>query len=165
LYGLPSSRCLLERVSAPQVLADTVAWLNANGYQITAIDASRWSTEQDLHRDIAEALSFPDYYGRNLDALSDCMRDVVSQEYGWAPDTRGLALTFTGYDAFAASCPNAAQIVLDIMAGHSRGAALFGRRLMCLVQSNDPHIRFEPVGATAVAWNDGEWLGAKRRPE
>ena len=126
-------------------------------------DASRWSTEQDLHRDIAEALSFPDYYGRNLDALNDCMRDVVSQDYGWAPDTSGLALAFTGYDAFAACCPNAAQIVLDIMADHSRGAAFFGRRLMCLVQSNDPHIRFEPVGATAVDWNDAEWDGSKRR--
>jgi hypothetical protein len=40
------------------------------------------STEHDLHRDIAAALSFPDYHGRNPDALNDCMRDVVSQEYG-----------------------------------------------------------------------------------
>jgi hypothetical protein len=51
------------------------------------------------------------------------------------------------------------------MAHHSRTAALFGRRLMCLVQSDDPHIRFEPVGATPVAWNDAEWLNSKRRPE
>ena len=77
-----------------QVLEETVAWLSAHGYQVTAIDASRWSTEHDLHGDIAEALSFPDYYGRNLDALNDCMRDVVSQDYRWAPETRGLALAF-----------------------------------------------------------------------
>ena len=89
----------------------------------------------------------------------------MSQDYGWAPDTTGLALAFTGYDAFAARCPRAAQIVLDIMADHSRSAALFGRRLMCLVQSNDPHIRFEPADATAVTWNDAEWLDSKRRPE
>lgn len=149
----------------PQVLDETTAWLSAHGYQVTGIDASQWSTEHDLHRDIAAALSFPDYYGRNLDALNDCMRDVVSQDYGWAPGTTGLALAFTGYDAFAARCPRAAQIVLDIMADHSRSAALFGRRLTCLIQSNDPHICFEPVGATAVTWNDAEWLDSKRRPE
>jgi hypothetical protein len=149
----------------PQVLEETIAWLSAHGYQVTTIDASRWSTEHDLHRDMAAALSFPDYYGRNLDALNDCMRDVVSQDYGWTPGAGGLALAFAGYDSFAARCPRAAQIVLDIMATHSRSAALVGRRLMCLVQSNDPHIRFEPVGATAVMWNDAEWLDSKRRPE
>lgn len=148
----------------PQVLAETTGWLSAHGYQVTGIDASHWSAEHDLHRDIAAALSFPDYYGRNLDALNDCMRDVVTHDYGWAPDATGLVLVFTGYDAFAAQCPRAAQIVLDIMADHSRMAALLGRRLICLVQSNDPQIRLEPVGATAVTWNDAEWLIYRRRP-
>jgi hypothetical protein len=93
------------------------------------------------------------------------MRDVVSQDYGWAPDTTGLALVFTGYDAFAARCPRPAQIVLDIMAHHSRACAIIGRRLMCLVQSNDAHIRFEPVGATAVVWNDAERPDSRRRSD
>ena len=149
----------------PQILEETAAWLDARGYQVTRIDASQWSTEHDLHRDIAVALGFPGYYGRNLNALDDCMSDVVSQDFGWAPETTGLALAFTGYDSFAACSPRAAQIVLDIMADHSRSAALLGRRLMCLVQSNDPHIRFEAVGATAVMWNDAEQLDSKRRPE
>jgi hypothetical protein len=148
-----------------QVLDDTTAWLRAHGYQVTGIDASAWSAEADLHRDIAAALSFPDYYGSNLDALNDCMRDVVSQDYGWAPGTAGLALGVAGYDAIASCCPRAAQIVLDIMAGHSRIAALLGRRLICLVQSDDPEIRFDPVGAAPVMWNDAEWLDAHRRPD
>jgi hypothetical protein len=121
--------------------------------------------EADLTDDrIAAAFHFPDYYGRNLDALNDCMRDVVSQDYGWASNTTGLALVLTGFDAFAAHCSREAQIVLDNMADHSRRAVVFGRRLMCLVQSNDPHIRFAPVGATPVMWNDAEWLDSKRRP-
>jgi hypothetical protein len=129
------------------ILEETVTWLSSNGYQVTSMDATRWSTEQEFHRDIAAALNFPDYYGNNLAALNDCMRDVVSQDYGWASDSAGLAIVFTGYEAFAACCPRAAQIVLDIMADQSRGAALLGRRLMCLVQSSDPQIRFEPVRA------------------
>ena len=149
----------------PAILDDTTNWLIAHGYQVIRIDAPHWATESDLHRDIAAALSFPNYYGQNFDALNDCMRDVVSQDDGWVPDTTGLALVFTGYDAFAGCCRRAAQIVLNIMADQSRSAALFGRRLMCLVQSNDPHIRFEPVGATPVMWNDAEWLGSRRRTE
>ena len=92
-----------------QVLDETTAWLRAHGYQVTGLDASRWSAEDDLHRDIAAALSFPDYYGRNLDALNDCVRDVVSQDYGWAPGTTGLAVVLAGYDAFAARCPRGAD--------------------------------------------------------
>ncbi len=149
----------------PQILDETTAWLTSHNYQVTRINAAHWTTEQDLHRDIAQALTFPDYYGGNLDALNDCMRDVVSQRFGWAPHTTGLAVVFTGYDAFAARCSRAAQVVLDIMADNSRSAALIGRRLMCLVQSNDPRIRFEPVGATPVAWNDAEWLNANRQPD
>jgi hypothetical protein len=146
-----------------QVLDETTAWLSAHSYQVTGFDSSGWSTEHDLHRDIAAAL-FPGPYGDNLDALSDLMRSVADQEYGWSPDDTGLALVFTGYDAFAARCPRVAQIVLEIMAETSRHAALFGRRIMCLVQSNDPHIRFEPVGATPVDWNDAEWLNSARPP-
>src|SRR4051812_42710793 len=91
-----------------QVLAETTAWLSANGYQIIRLNAMAWSTEHDFHSDIAGALDFPGYYGHNLDALNDCMRDVVSQDYGWAPATTGLVLVFTGYDAFNARFPRAA---------------------------------------------------------
>ena len=58
--------------------------------------------------------------------------------------------------------PGTAQIVLDILARQARGALLIGHRLICLVQSNDPQLSFEPVGAMPVAWNDAEWLNSKR---
>ncbi|MGW4390426.1 hypothetical protein [Streptomyces sp. NPDC004685] len=35
------------------------------------------------------------------------------------------------------------------------------RRLICLVRSNDPQIRFEPVGAMSVLGNNDEALDAK----
>jgi hypothetical protein len=91
------------------------------------------------------------------------MEYVMSHDSGWSPNSTGLVLVFTGYDAFAARCPRAAQIVLHIMADHSRLAALLGNRLMCLVQSNNPQIRFEPVGVSPPAWNPAEWLDSRRR--
>lgn len=148
-----------------QVLDETLAWLSAHGYQVSQLDALGWSDDAELHRDLAAALHFPDYYGHNLDALNDCMRDVVAQDYGWARDTTGLALVFTNYDAFASRSPRTAHQVLDIMADHSRMASLFGGRLMTLVHSNDPRIRFDPVGATPVMWNDSEWLDSQRKAD
>jgi hypothetical protein len=119
--------------------------------------------EAELHRDIAAALDFPGYYGRNLDALNDCLRDVVTYDYGTSREATGLVLVFTGYDAFAGRCPRAAQTVLDILADRARSAALIGHRMCCLVQSNDPTIRFDPVGAMPVMWNDAEWLDSDRK--
>ncbi|GGS43342.1 hypothetical protein GCM10010171_43070 [Actinokineospora fastidiosa] len=84
-------------------------------------------------------------------------------DHGWAPGTAGLAVVLTHYDAFAASWPDLAWAMLDLMAEHSRVAALMGRRLLCLVHSSDPDLSFEPVGAAPVLWNPAEWLDAVRR--
>jgi len=37
------------------------------------IDCSRIHTREDLHRSFRDALSFPEWYGSNLDALHDCL--------------------------------------------------------------------------------------------
>jgi len=145
------------------LLEDTTAWLTAHDYQVVQLNASAWTTDEDLHRDIARALDFPAYYGQNPDALNDCLRDVVDYQYGARRDATGLFLVFTGYDTFAAHRPRSAQIVLDIIASQARNAALLGHRIGCLVQSDDPAIRFDAVGAAPVLWNDAEWLDASRR--
>ncbi|WP_203863650.1 barstar family protein [Planobispora rosea] len=145
------------------ILEETIDWLLAHGYEVVRWDASGWMTEDDLHRDFAQALDFPAYYGRNLDALNDCLDDVASGDYGVSSEATGLVLVLIGYDRFAARCPEVAQRVLDIIARNARSAILVGHRMFCLVQSDDPGIVFQSVGATAVAWNDAEWLDANRR--
>jgi hypothetical protein len=131
---------------------------------LVLLDASRWTSDADLHRDIAAALEFPAYYGRNLDALNDCLRDVVDYEYGTTRDATGLVLALTDYDTFVARSPRSAQIVLDIIADQARCAAITGHRILCLVHSRDPKITFEPVGAMDVTWNRAEWFSARRQP-
>jgi RNAse (barnase) inhibitor barstar len=134
------------------VLQDTVGWLIEHGYHVVRLPAAEWTTQADFHRDIKVALDFPDYYGANLDAFNDCLRDVATQD---SPAT-GLVLVMTGYDAFARREPRAAQAILDIIADQARTGALHGHRMLCLVQSDDPHIEFAPVGGTAVPWNPAE---------
>ena len=146
------------------LLNQTVKWLQEHDYDVAVLDSSTWASEADLHRDIARALNFPSYYGRNLDAISDQLHAIANYESTTLPKAAGFVLALTGYDSFAKRCPFAAQVVLDIFAIQARGAALIGHRMLCLVQSNDPHISFEPVGATPVVWNDSEWLHASRSP-
>ena len=40
------------------------------------IDCAAIPDKVAMHRALAEALAFPDYYGNNLDALYDCLSDI-----------------------------------------------------------------------------------------
>ena len=148
-----------------EVLRHTIGEVAALGHDVVEVDATAWTTEQDLHRDMAAALSFPSYYGNNLNALNDCLSDVGSGDYGISAAATGLVLVIIGYDKFAAVEPNTAHTVLDIFARQARHAALIGHRMICLIQSDEPHITFARVGATPVEWNPAEWLNSSRPPE
>jgi len=41
------------------------------------IDCSQIHSRESLHRTFSKALSFPDWYGNNLDALHDCLSGMT----------------------------------------------------------------------------------------
>ena len=43
---------------------------------VVVIEGSRMTSRAAAHAHIAEALDFPMYYGKNLDALADCLSEV-----------------------------------------------------------------------------------------
>ena len=43
------------------------------------IDCSQIKTREDLHRIFSDTLSFPVWYGKNLDALHDCLMDIQGE--------------------------------------------------------------------------------------
>jgi hypothetical protein len=144
------------------VLGDTLRWLDDAGYQVVDIDLQRCSSTEDVLDAVARALHFPDYFGRHLDALNDCLRDVTDGEYGFDLTTTGLVIVMRHYHLFVERDPHGAHVVLDIMADRFRDGALLGRRMMCLIESRDPALRIPDVGATRVAWNFMESSGADR---
>jgi hypothetical protein len=145
------------------MLEDFAGWLREQGYQLVEVDCQEPRDSTEMLVALGRAFSFPEYYGRNLNALNDCMRDVAGYHYGALDSATGTVLILNRYDAFAALDGNAAHAILDIFAGQARSAALIGHRMLCLVQSNDPRLTFEPVGAMPVIWNPREWLDSSRR--
>lgn len=144
------------------LLDESVEWLRSHAYDLVDFDAASWGSAADMYEDVSIALNFPAYFGRNLDALNDCMGDVASGDYGWQPDATGLVIVLRAFETFVTLDRRTAQMMLDIFAGQARSALLIGNRIICLVQSNDPQLAFEPVGAMPVMWNHAEWLNSKR---
>ena len=153
-----------------EILADDVDWLKSNGYRIISFDAaewqspSGWESERLMHESLKAQLSFPDYYGKNLNALDECMLDDLV-----VPDSGGLVLVLNHYDLFFKPVQNpvsdgssTAEVVLSIFARAVRYHMLFGRRLLILVQSDDPGIQFGRLGGDAAMWNHREWLNENR---
>ena len=40
------------------------------------IDGEKIHSKKELHREFAEKLDFPEWYGHNLDALYDCLTEI-----------------------------------------------------------------------------------------
>jgi RNAse (barnase) inhibitor barstar len=126
------------------------------GYGLFFFDCVQWASLEDFHDTVKRVLSFPDYYGRNMDAFNDYLRDL--RHFGGI----GTVLVFNRFDSFASKFPSPAQTILDIIADNSRTFLLWNWRLLALVQSDDPRISFDPVGASPVIWNPSEWLNKNR---
>jgi RNAse (barnase) inhibitor barstar len=138
------------------VLSQDLAWLRQQKYVVHELDAAQWKEPAQFHEAVRGALGFPAYYGKNLASWIDCVAELA------VPDESGMALVFRRFDAFAKAQPQLAQTILDSLETTSRRFLLTGRRLIALVQSDDPRIRFERVGAMPVTWNPREWLDSDR---
>ena len=139
-----------------EILAKDLSWLHKKEYVIDQLNCADWQVEKNLHQALADQLGFPDYYGHNLHALNDCLSDLS------IPDQSGRVVVFNQYDQFVARLPEFAWQVLDIFAIQARTHLLFGLRLIVLLQSNNPYLEFNPVGACPVMWNRQEWLNKDR---
>lgn len=138
------------------VLAQDLAWLQQAGYRAYVLDAAGWRAPADFHAEVRRELALPAHYAGNLASWIDCLGDFE------VPRDGGVVVQFRHFDAFARAEPKFAHTLLDSIECASRRFLLMERRLLALVQSDDPRIRFERVGAAPVNWNPREWLDTDR---
>lgn len=147
-----------------EFLEQDIKWFQEQGYLTFSLDCTQWGSSEEMHSELQRTLSFPPYYGRNLNALNDCLTDLP------VPDAGGTVLILRQFDVYmkgAGADPLAsgrpeAEGVLDVLTGASRYFLLTARRFLILVQTDDAHTHFERLGCVAAQWNQREWLNKDR---
>jgi Barstar (barnase inhibitor) len=149
-----------------EYLVEDVQWFAKHDYEVFEFACDTWKSQDDMFSDFARVLRLPDYFGRNLDALDDCITDLP------LTGNHGALIVLKRFDAYAAGAGSTpmnrlsteAEVVLDIIASASRFYLLNGNRLVALVQTNDPQLRFGLLGGKMPQWNHREWLNENRQP-
>jgi hypothetical protein len=79
-------------------VADVRHTVEIAGRPFAYVDGAAVETAGELHDALAAALGFPEHYGRNLDALADCLRDLPDGTVllwdAWAPAARAEPRVF-----------------------------------------------------------------------
>lgn len=110
-----------ERITSERA----VAWALAHGAVAHVVDGSDLTTKADVITAIGEALEFPSWHGRNLDALFDGLTDL-----SWLPDGPHV-LVWSHHQVLAAHDWQAYQQVKAALTGGAAAGA--ARRLTVLL--------------------------------
>lgn len=146
----------LALYSNAQFLEEDLGKLAAESFDIRTLHASTWKDGDSPHADLQSCLGLPDHYGKNLNALSDCMHDLVISDDG------GMAIVIRDYDKFTTHSPDFAKGILDVLVSGARFLQMFGKTLLILVHTNDVDASYGPLGATHAHWNPREFVRADR---
>lgn len=97
---------LVEGASLPDSLQPSS---NAQDPEVFLLDGTIIQDKATFLSAVAAALAFPDYFGRNWDALDECLGDLDR----WAP-AAGYLIVYDHFDRFARADPTAWQTALDV---------------------------------------------------
>jgi RNAse (barnase) inhibitor barstar len=151
----------VARVQDGPVLDNYITRLEAKGYRVVQFDCAAWLDEGTMHAELKERLQFPDYYGRNLDALNDCLRSLDIDS------VLGIVIVLWSFESLIGNAQFRDKTpwhILDIISGRSRGHLMFGRRFMAIAQMGDEApLAFRKLGAVFVAENRFESTNRFRR--
>jgi len=97
---------------------------------ILVIDGEKISDMKQLHTYIADQLHFPSYYGKNLDALYDCLTDLSDVEvyvrnYGELRERLGAKKTEALMEVFLDVCAAKPMCALHVAPAKSTEAETF----------------------------------------
>jgi RNAse (barnase) inhibitor barstar len=92
-------------------LPDTAAWVSqvsANDFAVWRVNLVKVRSKASLLAALAKALNLPDWFGRNWDALQDCLTDL-----SWRP-APGYVVVMENCQGLAASAPEAFATTLEV---------------------------------------------------
>jgi hypothetical protein len=132
-----------------------VADLRARDYMIFTVDLTTAANSDGVRGVVIDAVpDWPTTYGRTTwpgftDGLTDHLLNADRQQ---------VVLVLAGLDTAITRPGNEVVVLLDLLASVGRWHLLFGRRLICLVDTDDPDLDLPPLGAEHVRWSRHEFL-------
>lgn len=105
----------LHRWHANVEVADVAHTVEHAGWRFAHVDGWQASSKAEVLAAFGEALAFPDWFGHNLDAFNDCLRDIDE-------DT---LLLWDGWGTLARQDQKVFSVMLDMLAEPPRGAGRF----------------------------------------
>ena len=137
---------------AKSYLEETQAQLRALDYEVIEII---YEAADSFRSALTVALRWQQQFGYspwtgNLDALDDAF-----SSFPFRP-SKSAAICVSNYDWLMRENEHLGQTFLDIIENQSKSHLLHGCRLLALIQTNDPKISFEKLGARAAQWNRRE---------
>lgn len=103
-----------ERLSEPGSAREVADRARERGATAHVLDGSELVTKRHALDGIAAALAFPEWAGRNLDALHDCLTDLC-----WLPEGEHV-LIWSGHHALAEHDPKAYRGITDTLVEATR---------------------------------------------
>ncbi|MFJ9417383.1 MULTISPECIES: barstar family protein [unclassified Streptomyces] len=100
-------------------LSDALAAARDAGWSTATLDLEGAVDKAEFMDRCARSLRLPQWFGRNWDALADCLTDL-----SWCPADGGRLLALTGWQGYAAAVPEDWSVVEGVLAdavGYWRG--------------------------------------------
>lgn len=116
ILDLPGSGGV-QRWESHRPVADIAGTAARAGWQFGHVDGSAAHTKRQVLIAIGEALGFGDYYGANLDALADCLGDLV------AASGPRILLLWDHSDTLARSDRQAFDVLVEILGGYAESGS------------------------------------------
>lgn len=135
-----------------EILKNDIQWLESEGYRIHILDFHTIKTRCAFHKSVKEKMGFPDYYGENMAAFSDCLLYDLS-----IPEDGGIAVVLEGFDIYYRLDEDYAHEILERLEESSRRHMLYGDRFLILVQIDDKSVLIKEIGQHRIVWNSYEW--------
>jgi len=100
------------------------------GWEVRAVH-SKGSQTRDVLGDFARDLEFPSWFGGNLDALLDCLSDLISD-----PSSPGLLIVWSGWGEFSEANPAKFAALVGVLDEASARAARADHNLAIVLGDN-----------------------------
>lgn len=125
------------------LLETDLKWLRKENYSIVNFDCLDWNNDMGvMHDDLSLNLHFPPYYGKNWDALYECLNELEISE-------SGTVVVFKNLDMINIKT---VHTLIDCFVSSAQRHILFNEKLLVLIKVDNRKFELHPLGAFKMHW-------------